>query len=113
MAINLPKELRDFSVHGGLARPRGERLVARRLSKADSDRVRSVMGQGSVGVRTKGGVKPVSVRPIGRMRTNAKVAIPMSSSVASRLVDSLRRGKGAAVSVPAGAGQRLVKMVKR
>lgn len=75
MAINLPTELRNFSVDGTVRRPKGERLVARRLSKSDSDHVRRVMGHGSVGVRTPRGVKHAIVKPIGRMHTNAKVAI--------------------------------------
>ena len=110
MAINLPNELRDFSVDGTIGRPKGERLVARRLNRADSEHVRQVMGRGTVGVKTSKGVKQASVRPIGRMSSNAKVAIPMSHGVASRLFAALKGGKAAAVSVPAGVGSRLVRM---
>lgn len=101
--VNLPVELRNLTIPGSsltIPPPTGARRTARRLSAEDSAALAQTGGRFSAGGRQ------FRVRPIGKMRTNAKVAIPMSRAQLKGLVDSNWVGT---TPVVVGEGQRLVR----
>ena len=106
--LNTPRELTHFPIPGSninLPRPKGTRLVARRLNAEDSAALRQVMNRGPVACRCPdGSTQRVSVRRLGRTTGKARVVIPMKADAYQSLITGLRAGRPVAVAVPAGVG---------
>ena len=114
--LNTPRELTHMPLPGSnvnLPRPKGTRLVARRLNAEDSAKVRGAMGRGPVACRCPdGSVRRVSIRKVGRTAGKANVTIPMKPEAYARMIANVRAKRPVNVTIPSGAGGSRLMQVK-